>query len=180
MSGSPDGRGSVCARCAARGTACCEVPEGEKLATLTFADIERIEQATGMPAHRFVEREQLDPAVRLAYETSRPIYRGMFVGGVRHGLKARDGACVFLERGRGCALPPEAKPMACRLYPFDFDVLGEVTLLDAPHCLALSSARSANHLLRMFGTSQKALRELRGQALVEAAAHAERLERRGR
>ncbi|MBI5548143.1 MAG: hypothetical protein HY901_30045 [Deltaproteobacteria bacterium] len=165
----------ICAACLrANGSVCCEVAQGEKLATLLIADIERIEAATGLPRHRFVEREELDPAERLAYETHRPIYRGVFVGNVRYGLKARRGACVFLERGRGCSLPLEAKPLACLLYPLDFDLAGEVTLLDAPHCLALERAEGPHHLLRMLGTTRPELAKLHARALAEGADHARR------
>ncbi len=164
--------GAACAECARQGTCCCEVAEGEKLATLSFRDVRRIEEASGLAEHRFVEREELDPLERLAYETFRPLYRGLFVGNVRLGLKPRRGACVFLERGRGCRLPPEAKPLACRLYPFDYNLAGELTLVDAPHCLAINEACSERELLRMFGTSRRQLRALRKQTLEEAAEHA--------
>lgn len=169
---------SICAACErVNGAVCCEVAEGEKLATLLWPDVERIEAATGLPRHRFVEREDLDPAERLAYETIRPIYRGAFVGNVRWGLKARRGACVFLEPERGCTLPREAMPLACRLYPLDFDLAGEVTLVDAPHCLALEHARGPAHLLKLLGTTRRELAALRVQALAEGAAHATTMRR---
>ena len=172
---------TICAQCAlVKGGVCCEVASLEKLATLTFADIERIEAATDLAPVRFTEREDLDPAVRLAYETARPLYRGMFVGGVRHGLRARKGACVFLGRGAGCQLPAEALPMACRLYPFDFDLAGRLSLVDAPHCLALDRADDLPALLRMMGTSRRSLERLRKQASAEAGEHAAELRRRQR
>lgn len=175
------GARAICAECLlAKGGVCCEVAQGEKLATLTFADMARIEAATGFLRASFVEREDLDPAVRLAYETSRPLYRGMFVGGVRHGLRARKGACAFLERGAGCKLPPHAVPIACRLYPFDFDLAGRLTLVDAPHCLALERARDFRELLRMMGSSRRSLEKLRRQARAEAEEHAAELARRRR
>ena len=174
-------REPICAACLReKGAVCCEVAQGEKLATLLFADLARIEAATGLPAHRFAERETLDPAERLLYETARPLYRGVFAGNVRFGLRARKGACVFLERGRGCALPEEARPLACKLYPLDFDLAGEVTLVDAPHCLALERAEGPKHLLRMLGTSRQALAKLRAQALSEGAEHATRARRLAR
>lgn len=178
MAASPIPDEPICAACArVNGAVCCEVAQGEKLATLLLADIERIEEATGLVRHRFVEREDLDPAERLAYETVRPIYRGVFVGNVRWGLKARKGACVFLERGKGCVLPQEAKPLACLLYPLDFDLAGEPTLLDAPHCLALERAEGPHHLLSMLGLTRKELTRLRARALAEGADHATRARR---
>ncbi len=168
----------VCARCFAElGAVCCQTAPGEKLATLTFADIDRIQAATGLLRARFAEVEELDPAERLAYETFRPLYRGLFVGGLRLGLRARKGACVFWEQERGCTLPVEARPVACRTYPFDFDLAGEITLLDAPHCLALQIATGPQSLLRSFGTSRRALLRLRRQALADAADHIARRQR---
>jgi len=118
--------------------------------------------------------------VRLAYETFRPIYRGLFVDNVRYALRVRRGHCALLEPGVGCMLPEEAKPVACRLYPFDFDLAGEITLVDAPHCLALDEAEGPAHLLRLFGTSKRALGRLRKQALEEVADHAAALRRKER
>ena len=172
-------RVSVCGACAERGTLCCLTAPGEKLATLSFRDVRRIEEATGLGEHRFVEREQLDPMERLAYETFRPLYRGLFVGNVRLGLRAKRGGCVFLVRGQGCSLPLEARPLACRLYPFDYDLAGQLTLVDAPHCLAIDEACSERELLRMFGTSRRQLRNLRRQTLEEAAEHARLMRHHG-
>jgi Fe-S-cluster containining protein len=163
-----------------KGAVCCETAPGERLATLLFADIERIEAATGLARQKFVEREELDPMERLGYETARPIYRGVFAGNLRFGLKAKKGACVFLERGSGCTLSPEARPLACRLYPLDFSLSGEVTLVDAPHCLALELATGPKDLLRMLGTSRGALRDLRARMLAEGAEHATRMRRGAR
>ncbi|MFN7130555.1 MAG: hypothetical protein ACK4N5_00635, partial [Myxococcales bacterium] len=60
---------SICAACTVRnGRSCCEVEGDERLTTLTFSDLERIEAATGLPTHRFAETERLDPAAAAAYE----------------------------------------------------------------------------------------------------------------
>jgi Fe-S-cluster containining protein len=171
---------SVCAQCAETSKSCCQAPPGEKLATLTFADIARIESASGVPARRFVEIEVLDPAVRIYYETSRPLYAGMLVGGVRHGLKAEAGACVFLDPTRGCTLPRAARPRACVLYPIDLGPAGEPTLVEAPHCLALERAQSWPLLLRMLGLSRRRLRKLFRQMRQECAEHAAALRRQQR
>ncbi len=169
---------NICALCAKENEeTCCNVPAGQKLATLTFSDMERIEQTTGWLRGRFVEREVLDPMERLAYETFRPIYHGVFVGNIRFGLKAKQGKCVFLDKTKGCILF-EAKPLACQLYPFDFDPLGNVTLIETSNCcLALEQAISSESLLRLFRITQKKLFKLRAQALQEGAAHARQLRR---
>lgn len=171
---------SVCADCVIQnGRSCCEVEEGERLTTLTFSDIERIEAATGVPGHRFVELERLSPDEAQAYEEARPIYRGLFATGIRYGLKARHGACVFLEKDRGCVLDEEIKPTACRLFPFDLDALGRLTLVDAP-CLAVDRADGKAALLRLFGTTEDRVRSLLDRAQAEVRAHvADRRRRSG-
>lgn len=166
---------SVCSRCAtAMGGVCCQLPKDgqERLATLTLCDIARIREATGLPEHRFVEREEFDPAERLAFEEARPLYRGLFEGLVRHGLRARRGACVLLEEGVGCQLSEAARPLACLLYPFDLAADGRLTVVSAPHCLALAEASGERDLLRMFATTRELLLRLFERARSEAAAHA--------
>jgi Fe-S-cluster containining protein len=172
--------GSICGACAEEnGRVCCEVAPGEKLATLTAADIERLEETTGLPAHRFAEREALDRTAARAYETARPLYRGLFANGFRYGLKARRGACVFFDPGKGCRLPADARPVACHLYPFDFDEVGKLTAVEAPHCLALERSRGKPDLIGLFHTTPRRLDALRDQAREEVSAHAAGMRRLG-
>lgn len=71
--------GPVCARCpAALGSSCCEVREGELLATLTRADVARLAAHTGLAARRFVQEEALTEEEAAGYEARRPLYRGYF------------------------------------------------------------------------------------------------------
>ncbi len=75
---------SICGECSvARGRVCCEVEGDERLTTLTFSDIARIEAETGLPGNRFVELEELSPDDAQAYEEARPLYRGLFASGTR-------------------------------------------------------------------------------------------------
>ena len=114
-------QGPVCARCPrVLGGSCCEVKEGEQLATLTRADVERIRAHTGLAARRFVGEEYLTEGEAADYEARRPLYRGYFRRApVRWTLRTRAGACVFHSPERGCGLPGEVRPVACRLYPFE-------------------------------------------------------------
>ena len=81
---------SPCARCTeVLGRSCCQPGPGERLATLTATDVERIRIATGWRRERFVEHEPLSPEEALAYEATRPGYRGYFRSTmVRWGLRA--------------------------------------------------------------------------------------------
>lgn len=164
----------------AYGLACCEVPPGERLATLTLADIRRLEEASGEPEHRFVEREELDADSVAAYEAARPVYRGLFASGFRFGLKARRGACHFLERSVGCRLPREARPLACRLYPLDFREDGSLTAVEAPQCLALAEADGEQALLSLLGMDRAEVEQLRAQLQKEVAEHAAAMRRSAR
>ena len=82
----------------------------------------------------------LDPAVPLSRAS----------GGARHRLPRReDGACAFLHPDTSRCLihehfGAEAKPLACRLYPFSFARLGEAVAVDvAFSCSAVSAGEGA-------------------------------------
>ena len=184
MSG-PAPQGPVCARCPrVLGASCCEVKEGERLATLSRADVERIREHTGLGARRFVGEEYLTEQEAADYEARRPLYRGYFRRGpVRWTLLTRAGACVFHERGRGCELPSEVRPVACRLYPFErwpdgsWSVqMGRYGDLDAARagggaCLGVEEAGSMEAVLEAFGTTHEAVETLGGQLSREAQEH---------
>src|SRR4029079_5132 len=102
------------------GSSCCEVGDGEQLATLTSVDVERIAPAPSLSPKRFCEVEWLTEAEAHEYEERRPLYLGYFSRGpARWTLKRKDGACVFLDRKQGCTLSPSPRPTACLLYPFE-------------------------------------------------------------
>lgn len=186
---------SVCGRCAkALGRSCCEVAEGEHLATLTDADVRRIEEATGRSAEAFSELEWLSVDEARAYEERRPLYAGYFASApARRTLRRRDGACVFLVRGIGCSLPVEARPTACRLYPFELFPGGEWSVAVERHggvaaarasgrsaCLAVEEASSMDEVLEAFGTTCAEVEALGEQLREEVAAHGRARERRRR
>lgn len=175
----------ACARCPKLlGTSCCEVREGEHLATLTRADVARISEHTGLAARRFVHEEGLTEEDAAEYESRRPFYRGYFRRGpVRLTLAVRAGACVFLDRGHGCALSAEARPVACRLYPFERQADGQWSVAVGRYgnmeearegggaCLAVEEASALEDVLAAFGTTWERLEALGAQLAEEARAH---------
>jgi len=172
--------GPVCARCPrVLGASCCEVKEGERLATLTRADVERIHAHTGLAPRRFVDEEPLTHDEARDYEERRPLYRGYFRRApVRLTLRTRAGACVFHERGRGCGLPGDVRPRACRLYPFERWPDGSWSVQMGRHgdldearrlggaCLAVEEADSMESVLTLFSTTREAVEAL-GATLAE-------------
>jgi len=175
---------SPCARCAeALGRSCCQPGPGERLATLTATDVERIQTVTGWRWKRFLEHEPLEAEEALAYEARRPGYRGYFrATTVRWGLRAERGACVFLGKD-GCALSPATRPTACLLYPFEpgehgwtlaVERSGSVELAaqsGEPRCLAAEEARSRGALLRGFTIDREGLTALIDRLRAEVQAH---------
>ena len=180
---------SPCARCAqALGRSCCQPGPGERLATLTATDVERIQAATGWSRERFVEHEPISPEESLAYEARRPGYRGYFRHTVvRWGLRAERGACVLLGP-RGCTLDPATRPTACLLYPFEPAEHGWTlaversgspelaALSEEPRCLAAEEARSKGGLLRSFALDVEGLTALIDRLRAEVEAHPEPLD----
>jgi Fe-S-cluster containining protein len=179
---------SPCARCTeALGRSCCQPGPGERLATLTATDVERIRTATGWRQERFVEHEPLAAEEVLAYEARRPGYRGYFrTATVRWGLRAEGGACVFLGND-GCTLSPATRPTACLLYPFEprehgwtlaVERSGSVELAarsGEPRCLAAEEARSRGALLRGFAIDAEGLTALIDRLRAEVQAHPQSL-----
>jgi len=177
---------SACARCSQRlGRSCCEARDEEPLATLTRADVERIQRATHRARDAFVVQEVFDEGQARAYEALRPGWRGYFRRGtVRLTLARAGGACVFLQPGRGCTLSPEVRPTACLLYPFEpaedagwtlaVEREGSVALAVAsgePRCLAVEEADGRGALLRAFGLTAESLRDLERRLRADVRAH---------
>ena len=176
---------SACSRCAARlGRSCCEAADDEPLATLTWADVARIQTATHLARTAFVQQEVFSEAEARAYERLRPGWRGYFrQGTVRLTLARSLGACVFLDRRTGCSLPPNVRPTACLLYPFepteaawalaverDGSVEGALASGE-PRCLAVEEADGRGALLRAFGHDALSLEGLRTRLRAEVRAH---------
>lgn len=177
----------VCARCPrVLGRSCCEVAQDERLATLTQADVARIQSERGLAARAFVEEEVLDVEIAHAYEQQRPLYDGYFRHGpVRLTLARAGGACVFHARDTGCTLSVLARPLSCRLYPFEPGANGEVTLLPERHgsvdaagdagggCLAVEEADSLEALQALFGVTPESLAGLAEALRRDVKSHAQ-------
>jgi Fe-S-cluster containining protein len=175
----------ACARCAkALGKTCCEPRETEHLAMVTRADIERIREHTGLPPRRFTCEEGVTEAGAADFEARWPLYRGYFGRGpIRTTLMARGGACVFLDRRRGCTLPADVRPIACRLYPFDQWADGTWSLAvgrygdlavareEGSACLGVEEAETMEEVLVAFGTTPEAVEALGAQLAAETRSH---------
>lgn len=177
---------SVCARCPkVLGMSCCEVGDADKLATLTWSDVERISSAERLSPKRFVEEEWFTPEEASAYEDRRPLYRGYFQRSLRRlTLQRRGGACVFLEPGRGCRLSAAVRPSACRLYPIDvladgtlalqvdrFGSLEEAKATGGLGCLAVEESTSYEALTSALGISESDVAALADRIREEVRAH---------
>ncbi|EPX65355.1 hypothetical protein D187_000781 [Cystobacter fuscus DSM 2262] len=185
MTDSPPPMGPVCARCPRLlGSSCCEVKPGEQLATLTRSDVERIAAHTGLSPRRFVAEEYLTEEDAAGYEARRPLYRGYFRRGpVRLTLLVRAGACVFHERGQGCGLPPEVRPLACRLYPFERWPDGswsvqmgrygdlEQARAGGDACLAVEEAGDMEAVWAAFNTTPETVEALGARLAEESGRH---------
>jgi uncharacterized protein len=179
---------SPCARCPrVLGTSCCEVKGDEQLATLTWADVDRLVAATGRRSDAFTEFEWLGEAEAMKWLQLHPQWKRYFGPSTRRlTLKRRDGACVF-HGPTGCSLTAEQRPTACRLYPFEVRAHGEWGLqvdrfgsvedaqASGEHaCLAVEEADSFEALWRAFGTDRAALEALADRLEEEAIDHGQR------
>lgn len=105
----------LCARCAKHQKTCCQDTD----IVLTLGDVRRVRQATGREDF-YEHRESTDP-VYLKQDDD-PIWRERTFrpDGTRRLLKQQsNGDCIFLGT-QGCTLSLEARPLICRLYPFDY------------------------------------------------------------
>lgn len=111
-----DEQQSLCARCAAGGTTCCHNSQ----IFLTRSDVARI--ATEVDADDFWELAPPSNGKYIADPDLDPIWNRMFNKGRRRRVlrHASGDACHFLTP-TGCRLPLDARPLICRLYPFDYN-----------------------------------------------------------
>ena len=109
----------LCARCARHTRTCCQDTEIH----VTLGDMRRIAPYTDgvevsefrAPSHPVYDQNREDPVWH------QHVFRD---DGTRRVLKQQPGGdCVFLGT-QGCRLPAQARPLVCRLYPFDYAVDG--------------------------------------------------------
>lgn len=178
---------SACARCSkVLGSSCCEVKDGEQLATLTWADVDRI----GVEA---TEWEWLTDDQAARWSLLHAAWGRYFGPWTRRlTLKRKDGHCVFLGPN-GCSLSTEQRPTACRLYPFEvhahgewglqvdrFGGVGAARAAGEHACLAVEEAGSYDALFEAFGTDRASLEALHARLKSEAVDHAKREDRQRR
>lgn len=109
----------LCARCARHQKNCCQLPQ----IFVTRGDVRRIEAETGRSGF-FEFRLPDDPAY--SDQDDDPLWRDNVIqpDGTRRVLKKQaNGDCTFLGPA-GCTLTPQARPLVCRLYPFDYTAAG--------------------------------------------------------
>jgi len=150
----------LCVRCARHQKNCCQVPQ----VVVTRADVRRIESETGQ-SDFFEFRLPDDPTY--ADQDDDPIWRdnAFQPDGTRRVLKKQaNGDCTFLGPA-GCVLPLEARPLVCRLYPFDFTAEGIQDEL-VPGC-PLELLRPGQELIHTLGMNRTDAERWRKQLYEE-------------
>ena len=135
---------SLCSRCAREGVTCCQFTR----IFLTRGDMERITASGVRDFHEYVNipwagDAELDPAWRRTFRAD----------GQRRVLRHHpDGKCLLLGAGGG-GLDLTARPLLCRLYPFDYDD-GRIKGVHAHRCPYPESA-NAPLLLALLGMNRE-------------------------
>ena len=157
----------ICARCAASGPTCCRLVPGQEDLCFPVSEIERqriVEYGpkkgglTGAPN----SKSFLDNLLRL-FPRDRTHIISLFPSHGEHLRMATKsgGRCAFLGAS-GCALPREARPYYCRLFPFWVSA-GAVTAFEAKECLGFVEGRTVQGMLHLLGMSRALVLELHGR-----------------
>lgn len=154
----------VCARCAARGTACCVSAEGLSGPPLTPGDVARIAAQSGLAAERFVVEREVDEVEEAAWREEDPALAGIVRAGRVRSLGRAGDACLFLAAA-GCTLG-ESRPLACQRFPL-VRLGGRLTPKPGGACLAVEEAAGLPQLLVLLGTSRSRLRAIERQLRAE-------------
>jgi len=159
---------SLCARCARHTTTCCQKTE----IYVTPADVERIAAHAGQ--QDFYEVRPPDDPIYLQQDDD-PIWPQLVYkkpDGTRRVLRQQsNGDCVFLGE-QGCTLTTAARPLICRLFPFDFNEQGIVPNL-ARGCPVelLSEGQPLLHALDMhYDDAERVRRQLYQELPLELTA----------
>lgn len=154
----------MCALCAAKGGGCCR----NTRVFLTRGDVERVERAVG--EKDFWERLDVRVDAHATGLMHDPAWERIFSGqggwrALRH--VSGTGDCRFLTTG-GCSLPVEARPLICRLYPFDYN---DVAIKGVYGHLCPEPFRdNPALLLAMLGMGREEAERLRAKLYRELAA----------
>ncbi len=116
---------SICSRCSLSGRTCCQWSE----IFLTKGDVERIAAVVGH--NEFNEYKAIPKGIDLSTD---PVWALAFDKDLRRRILRREenGDCSFLGEN-GCRLSMEARPLICRLYPFEYDA-ERIKGVSADHC----------------------------------------------
>ena len=157
----------VCARCALTNPTCCRLDPGSEEYCFPVSEMEweRILEYAGEQGS-FVQEPNSKPFVtnmKRLFPGEHKLVEQLFPLVKFHLRLAtdKDGTCTFLRDG-GCALPREARPYYCRLFPFW--IYGErLTIFTPPHCLAVKEAKQLTGLMRTMDQTEASLRTLHGR-----------------
>lgn len=153
----------VCARCASQSSTCCQISPGQEEFCFPLSEIEMDRIREFHPSNGWFAQEP-NTAAFISHVARLFPGEEERVGHLFHPRKFHyrlavdsSGACRLLTDA-GCALPREARPYYCRLYPVwrvgeHFAMLGDA-------CLARREARGTAHLLRSLGQSPAVAKDL--------------------
>jgi len=154
----------ACARCAARFPTCCRVKTENVECCFPLSGLEQATIKAYAGSGAVMARQENTPlflrSMRDLFPDERALITASFPPGDAHWRLAltRDGACVFLHPD-GCALPREARPAYCRIFPFW--VRGrEIMHFSLRECQAQREQRGRPSLQRCFGMSDADVLEL--------------------
>jgi Fe-S-cluster containining protein len=167
---------TLCARCHLSGAGCCRLGgfNEDQVFPLTLGEIEAMARASGLDQEQFTvadrpPREFLELAAAL-----HPVLITAMPRGNRLRLRIQPGGECFFLGPQGCALPSQARPLYCRLYPFFFTMDERLMVLGAENCLAQQGAVSWREVLSRLGEKEAHLRGLFARLKELAADHQRR------
>lgn len=161
------GDSDVCRRCSLQGPTCCRIASGQEEYCFPLSQIEKERIQEHVP---YTGGFVLSPNSKAFIDNVCHLFPGeedtvlrLFPEGKEHFRLAVDslGACRFLGP-EGCEIPQEARPYYCRLFPF-WMAGRDVTVFDAPTCLARREARTLTRTLKCLDTNKAAIKDLYGR-----------------
>ena len=157
----------ICARCSRLGATCCSLEPGQEplCFPLSHKEWERILDFEDLKG-AFIQEPNSPPFLahlRRLFPGEGALLDKVFPAHGAHLRLAtrRDGSCIFLGP-QGCALPRQARPYYCRVFPFW--LYGRRLTMFASHtCLASREHATPASALAALGVSEARVRELHGR-----------------
>jgi len=151
--------GSVCARCALHGGTCCALLPGEEELCFPVSAVERarMEAAGARPEHftrQANTRGFVENMARLFPGDEAALARLFPPQGGHDRLSILPGGACALLNFDGCALPREARPLYCRLFPFWMQG-GRTLYFEMESCQAQRERRGGAGLGGILGMTGK-------------------------